>query len=66
MMRSRDELAMLACWQFDDTYRHAARRKKCSRADFRSGWDAAWLVIAHWLGAAEKDEESQGVQQRSA
>ena len=62
-MRTRDEVALLSRWHFEGAYRTAQRRKKCSRNDFRSGWDAAWLVIADWLSDPERGEDSDERQQ---
>jgi hypothetical protein len=53
---SNDELATLARWHFEAAYRSSARREKCSRADFRSGWDAAWQVIGQRLAGADRRE----------
>src|SRR5438067_2327693 len=55
-MVSGDELAAAARWHFEDAYRGVARRDKCSRADFRSGWDAAWQVIGQWLPTTQERE----------
>ena len=51
--------ALLSRWHFEIAYRTARRREKCSRNDFRSGWDAAWLVIADWLSDPEGEDSDE-------